>query len=594
MQKTILLSLVLSVFMLAGMANAYSTHIYDPAVVNNGTMGQLTTIGLNVTKGTGTVTISGPSSVASDTLQSAKTGVAYATQYLGINETAYNFSFTISDNNSAVSGPSAGLSFTLLAISGLEQKQISKSIAVTGTISANGTVGLIGGVFNKASASKFSGKSALLVPYAPNSSLESMFYYASQQNLGIDMVEVKNVSEALQYTFGYKMPQPMKLDYNQSYPVSSIPQANQSCNTCNISYFYPLENMTLNMTAAEINSMGKNFSTLKQQMLRVLNSYSSIGAKGYLYTASDFAFNEYIDAFTIASINSASLENATSTINNIQNYCNALPVPQMTNQNYEYVIGGEFRQALANQTIGAAVQQLNASTSSDGIILSLRDAGTANAWCKAASAMYNTAYAIGGTNVTYDGSIRDIADNYLSQAASNSMPNTYLSVASQAFKNGDYYTTIYASIYSEIFGSSSSIAANASAANAAYNAATKQQFGIWAKEFDIQSSFFLNQANMTSNSSLQSSYFTSAYSAAILSSGLSKANMQISSNFMNYTAAYPQGYAGIQEQLNEIFGMLTVIFLMLVLIFIILLKNEIKVRKANPVQQAARVSRKRR
>ena len=591
MQKTTLLSLVVLGLMLAGFASAYSTQIYDPAVVS-ATSGQLTNIRLNVTSGTGAVTVSGPSSVALDTMQSADTGAAYAAKYLGVNESAYNFSYYINDNKSPVSGPSAGLSFTILAISGIEHKPISQNLAATGTISSNGTAGLIGGIFDKAAAAKAAGKSFLIVPYAPNSSIESMFYYAAQQNLGIGLVEVKNVSEALPYALGNKTPQQMHFNYSQNYSIATLPSANQTCNACNISYFYSLENMTMNMTAAEINSIGSNFSSLKQQMLNVLNAYSSIGKKGYLYTASDLAFNEYIDAYTLASINNASLQNASSTLATVQDYCNSLSAPQLTNLNYEYVIGGEFRQALANQTLNESISELNSSTSSDGITLALRNVGTAYAWCKAASTMYNTAYTMGGTNVTYNSNIRSIAASYLSNAASKSLPNTYLGVATQAFKNGNYYVSIYGSVYSNIFGSS--LVATKSAAQAAYNSATNQQYGIWAKEFDIQSGFFLNQANQTHNSSLQSSYFTSAYSAALLSSGLSNANRKISSNFVNYTAVYPQGYAGIQDQLNEIFGMLTLIFIMLILIFIILLKNEIKGRsKQKQVQAEAPKSTKR-
>ena len=579
MQRTILL-LVFSAFILAGMASAYTTRIYDPAVTS-ATSGQLTSIQLNVTSGNGSIKILGPASVANDTVQSADTAVAYATQYLGINESAYNFTYYIHDNHSSVSGPSAGLSFTILAISGLEQKPIINSIAATGTISSNGTAGLIGGIFDKAAAARAAGKSVLLVPYAPNSSIEEMFYYAAQQNLGIKLVEVTNASEALRYAFGYKAAQPMAYSYNQTYNLSSVSQANQTCNACNISDFYPLENMTMNMTAAEINSIGRNFSALKQQMLQALGSYEAIGAKGYLYTASDLAFNEYIDAYTIANINNASLNNASVTISEVQNYCNTVSAPQMTNQNYEYVIGGEFRQALANQTLNSSISELNASSSSDGVTLSLRNAGTAYAWCKAASDMYNTASSIGGTNVTYDSSIRNIASNYLSQAASSSFSNAYLTLATDSFKSGNYYTSIYGSIYSEVFGSN--INPNESAAVAEYQNATGRQFGIWAKEFDIQSAFFLNAANTTNSSSTKQNDIVSAYTAAQLSSKLSGVNKQISSNFVNYTAAYPQGYAGIEQQLNEIYGMLTVIFIMLVLIFIILLKNEIRGR-AKPLQ----------
>ena len=593
MQKINALLLIVSVMAVSGIANAYTSSIYDPAVVSGGTSGQLTLIQLNVTPGNGSISVKGPAIVAQDTLVSAETGAAYAAKYLGMNASIYDFKYTINDSNANVSGPSAGLAFTLLAISGLEQKPLLNDFAVTGTISGNGTAGAIGGIYDKAAAARRGGKSFMIVPYVRQSDLEYLFYYAAQQSIGIPFAEAENASEAASYAFGQTQPLPISYNYSSSYSVRNLPNANESCNSCNVSYFYPLENFTLNFTSSEIGSMGSNFSALKQQMLSVLSSYSTIGGSGYLYTASDFAFNEYIDAFTAASIKGSSLRNASSTINMVSNYCSSLSPPQLTAQNYEYVIGGRLRQALAQSTINDSLIALNSSTSSDGITLSLRDAGTAYAWCKAAYQMYNIAYSIGGNNVTYNQNVRQIAGQYLSEAAQESSSNTYLSIATESYDKGDYYTAIYASIYSMVFDSNSGL--NASAAQSMYANATRSQFGIWSKEFALQSGFFLYQANQTSNKTASNSYLTTAYSSALLSSMLAAANRQISSNFTNATAAYAQPAGNIQNQLNEIFGMLALIFIALIIIFIILLKNEINgARQHAPSSAQQAVSRNRR
>ncbi len=587
-QRVAALAVIVSMLLLATAASAYTSYISDPAVINNGTSGQLTHIQLNVTSGNGNVSIKGPASVAQDTLSSAETGAAYAARYLGMNLNDYNFSYHIMDNNSAVSGPSAGLAFTLLAISGLEQKPLLNNFAVTGTISQNGTAGLIGGIFDKASAAAAAGKKFMIVPYTTQQSLEYMFYYATQQDLGIPLVQAKNASAAASYAFGTTSPSPLTYNYSVKYQTANLPYENESCNSCNITYFSPLENFTINFTSSEINSINGNFSSLKSQMLANLANYSAIGTKGYLYTASDLAFNEYVDAFTVANTNNASLANASATVHNIVNYCSSIQQPQMTSQNYEYVVGGQFRLALAQTALNTSISELNASTSSDAILLGLRNAGTAYAWCKAAYQMYNIAYSIGGANVTYGQGARSLAQQYLSEAAQSPTSGSYLAIASDEFSSGNYYASIYASVYSEVFGSVSAFSAGKAAA--VYKNATAEQFGIWPKEFAASAGFFLYQANATNSQALKNSYLASAYSSALLSSQLSSANMQIKGSLVNYTATYPQSISGLQTQLNEVFAMLTVIFIMLILIFMILLKNEIKARQV----QAKQPQRKRR
>ncbi|MBM3675333.1 MAG: PDZ domain-containing protein [Actinobacteria bacterium] len=65
-----------------------------------------------------------------------------------------------------VSGPSAGLAFTLTIIDELSPGDLTggKSVAVTGTIDAEGNVGEVGGVRQKTAAAKDAGATLMLVP----------------------------------------------------------------------------------------------------------------------------------------------------------------------------------------------------------------------------------------------------------------------------------------------------------------------------------------------------------------------------------------------------------------------------------------------
>lgn len=78
----------------------------------------------------------------------------------------YDFPFEVTVDTGEVSGPSAGLAFTLALIDRLSAGDLTggKRIAVTGTIDPNGKVGRVGGVRQKTAAAIAAGAAAFLVP----------------------------------------------------------------------------------------------------------------------------------------------------------------------------------------------------------------------------------------------------------------------------------------------------------------------------------------------------------------------------------------------------------------------------------------------
>src|SRR5271157_4168579 len=167
---TKLLLIFLTLSSLAAVSGAYVTQIHASAVLEGAYQGLLTVISLNVTPGNGSVGFDGSANVSPSTLASAQAAVQYASSYLAINSMLYNFTYNIENATGDVSGPSGGLAFTLLAISGVGQKRLAQNFSVTGTIQPDGTVGLIGGIYDKISAAKKGGMGYMLVPAAPDSS----------------------------------------------------------------------------------------------------------------------------------------------------------------------------------------------------------------------------------------------------------------------------------------------------------------------------------------------------------------------------------------------------------------------------------------
>ena len=118
-----------------------------------------------------------------------------------------------------IEGPSAGAALTIATIAALEEKQVNSSVIITGTINADGTIGPVGEILEKAMAAKSIGAEIFLVPPTQSSEVK----YSSQRNCervgwsevctieqvpesvdieneaGIEVEEVRTVDDALKY-----------------------------------------------------------------------------------------------------------------------------------------------------------------------------------------------------------------------------------------------------------------------------------------------------------------------------------------------------------------------------------------------------------
>ncbi len=106
----------------------------------------------------------------------------------------WDFPVDVRIDTNRVSGPSAGLAFTLSIIDDLSPKNLTggRRIAVTGSIEPDGTVGPVGGVAQKAIVARDAGAEMMIVPNGEAR--------AAREKIGKDdfkIVPVKNLAEAL-------------------------------------------------------------------------------------------------------------------------------------------------------------------------------------------------------------------------------------------------------------------------------------------------------------------------------------------------------------------------------------------------------------
>jgi predicted S18 family serine protease len=556
-------------------ASAYTTRIYAPAVLESENKGNLTLVQLNVTSGNGNVRITGPSTVDSDTLLSARTAAIYAASFLGLDASNYNFNYIIEDKNASVSGPSGGLAFTLLAVAALQNRQLAQNFTVTGTISSNGTVGPIGGVYDKMGAVKSRNMKYLLVPAVQNSSFESFLYYISQQTYGIPVIEVANISQAVKYVFGGVIPQPISPGLAQNYAISSIGDSNVTCSDCNASLFASLVNYTFNFTSSYIDNISGNLSSARQQLLNNLNGYRQIANKGYLYTSADFSFLDFLSAFTLANQNNFTVSSTTLVIQNISNYCSSLTPPPMTDKNYEYVIGGELRRLWGNITIANAKNSLSSEQTTDDIIQALYSSASALGWCRAADVQFNIASSMGGSYVQVSPSLKSKVASAINAANNYGSSGLYIQSAVQAYNSGDYATAMYAATYAEALTPPIPINATVSQLYATSVSNIKNvTMGIWPSQFASQSEFYLRESAI-SQGAQERNYVDQAYSTSMLAVGLESTNKLVSGSFILYNATQP-GIAqpGLSQQtmqeMTDIEGRIAELYILMIMIVLLL------------------------
>jgi uncharacterized protein len=163
---------------------------------------------LSLRPGTGRVWTDVEPLVGTSTQSTAKLAVENAKKYSQLSEN-FDYFFDISSNASLVDGPSAGAAMGLLVVSMLQDREIPLNVALTGTITAEGGVGPVGGVFEKAKEAARVGIRLFMIP--PGESRQTvkeggdvksinLIDYA-QKNWGLKIIEVNNIDDVLRYAF---------------------------------------------------------------------------------------------------------------------------------------------------------------------------------------------------------------------------------------------------------------------------------------------------------------------------------------------------------------------------------------------------------
>lgn len=191
MKKFALLLLLLPICF----ASPASMPVIGVQEIESGFKGLVATLELNAVNGSGKVYFNTLPLAETDTQASARLAIDVACQALEADCSVKDFLFSINTNSPSIGGPSAGSAMAILAMAELSGENLRQDLAITGTINPDKSIGVVGGVAEKAQASQEAGFKAVLIPKGTR-------YLLQNSSLTIEVIEVSTIYEAFYYFTG--------------------------------------------------------------------------------------------------------------------------------------------------------------------------------------------------------------------------------------------------------------------------------------------------------------------------------------------------------------------------------------------------------
>ncbi len=285
--------------------------IHAPAVseIKGKEVGAILNITIRITPGTGKVFVSTTPLSMIDMQASAKMAVLVACRLANVNPFKYNFYFEINAPALIVGGPSAGAAITIGVFSLLTGIPLREEVMMTGMINPDGTIGPVGGIPTKIKAAAKFGVKTFLIPLGQRYctvkkvetrtigpiieqriTTERVDVVEYGRKLGIQVIEVGSISEAIKYFTGYELPEPKALT-EPKLPT----EINEKLK----------ENAELELTTvrSDLESLKKLAPSSLQAYLREANRLYSLAVKamdkGDYYTSLSYLFNTKIHLYFV-------------------------------------------------------------------------------------------------------------------------------------------------------------------------------------------------------------------------------------------------------------------------------------------------------
>jgi len=488
---------VVFLFALAPSVFAVTT-IHAPAVDTNG-RGVLTVLEANVVDGTGAVFIDIEPYISVDTQQSARTAAEIAAEEAQVDLKKYDVLFKILAKTQIVDGPSGGAGLALVAYGEFTKRNPRKDLAITGSIERDGSVGTVGGVYEKALSLKGTGTKLFLIPkgqvkyQGKNLALEA-------EKFGVQVVEVRNIKDVIKYAFtseGSKVE--AQVFEEQPLVIEKI---------SNPAQLEPLKQIALEEIAALEKLSGelekeKDTEILRESVNKSIFESKYLLEQGYYYSAANLVFVAKI------STESVKLKNVSQTefmrmVQELENDAKTISFGPLTVENMEWSVGAKLRYYWASNKI-KGIKKTIGITGPDELH---GEYVAAKNWVAAAKRMNEIAKGIGGKAIANQNGVRQAAEELiqsLNQTQSfvlDSEIEQHYSGAVAAYGKADYATALFDALFAKAITEAedkieSQIGSDFTKGLRSSRDLDSYEGSIWAQYYFIHSLYSVAQANRT-------------------------------------------------------------------------------------------------
>ena len=423
--------------------------MHVPAVDANGE-GILTSATVVVQAGSGEEYVNIIPFFSIETQQSSKGAIAAATDLAGVDRNKFDYFTKIVANAEVVDGPSGGAALGILTYAELTNKKIRSDFTATGTITPDGGIGKVGGVFKKAEAAAKAGVKVMAVP--PEQSMQDGIDLATYAptTWGMQVIEVKKLADLTKIAFtleGSKVAQPE----NKQLPLV-LEKLNQ---TTGLTGFKKLAAKKLAEAKSAIGGLSKNNpnAAIINSSLKDLNTSAYQLEQGYYYSSANNAFIAIVgvQAYSLAN---ASKQESLNKLSQLEANARSLNFTPKTTANFEWAFAAQLRKHWALQRLQEAKDK--AATETDPSLIAQSLAAAQN-WVSSAPEFDSIAAGILGGQPLQESKLRSAAEKAIAKAANDSASSPdsegafHLSTARRAFSQGEYLTAWVDAVFADSF-----------------------------------------------------------------------------------------------------------------------------------------------
>jgi uncharacterized protein len=436
--KRIFLTILLLLFLLPNAFALIESSSLKVFAVTGESSAQDATLNIKIVPGTGKIFSSiDESFVGSSTQESFKNAVSVADSIIGENiKKNYDFTVDISSNAYSIDGPSAGGSMTLLLISMFQDKNLEDKVSMTGSITSDGFIGDVGGIYQKSKKAAEIGIKLFFIPSGNRSQVINedgkieqidLIDYA-YNNWGLKIIEVANINDVLDYAF--KDINSIDINSIESEKIEEF--ISEKINSSKaIEPFKEITSQYISQTEEDLAIVKESLDTLNIKDTDILqNIFSTITyseellssskkyyENNYFYSAANSSFLAYVNIISVSEIiNNPSvlsdssivfslkleeLENKIALTENRSNNCSI--------ESFEWCIGARQRVTWARDKFEA----INASSLPLNNFTKIQDYAYAVAWTEIANKFIDV-------SIT-DKDIKFVESNYFKKMAQDNI-----------------------------------------------------------------------------------------------------------------------------------------------------------------------------